>query len=79
MRSAYDGRGSAAAWDKSPENEGGCKSVASKYLLTSVRLSCNMRYRFSPGAAPANRRLTGFENKAVSDLGKPEKACTQCV
>jgi len=51
-------------------------------LLTYVRLSFNMRLRFSPGAAPANRReelCRTVGNKAVSDLGKPKKACNQCV
>jgi hypothetical protein len=31
------------------------------------------------GSGAGEPLLTGFENKAVSDLGKPEKACNQCV
>jgi len=38
-----------------------------------------MRWKVLAGSGAGEPSLTGFENKAVSDLGKPEKACNQCV
>src|SRR5579859_6124316 len=50
------------------------------FLLTSIRLSFNMRFRFSPGAAPSNRReaaLLGLlKTKQLAIWGNPKRPAT---